>query len=216
MRRTRSGCCARAASGQVAAEPKTPLMKSRRLIVSPATKTEHRAAFKLFSRGLMLDMSGVHTYRLPNVAGLPPTPVFIGEGQPAPNVQWTFAATVLGPVKKTLILSAVTGEVERGGPWSSAAIIGKVLADASNRSIDTIAFDTNAGDAVRPPGLLHGVTPVAGAATGVDAVFEDRATLAGAIGDAGIRCDPAFRHPGRQQPDKIHVADRHHQHQGPG
>jgi hypothetical protein len=156
-------------------------MKSRRLIVSPATKTEHRAAFKLFSRGLMLDMSGVHTYRLPNVAGLPPTPVFIGEGQPAPNVQWTFAATVLGPVKKTLILSAVTGEVERGGPWSSAAIIGKVLADASNRSIDTIAFDTNAGDAVRPPGLLHGVTPVAGAATGVDAVFEDRATLAGAI-----------------------------------
>jgi len=120
------------------------------------------------------------------------------------------------PVKKTLILSAVTGEVERGGPWSSAAIIGKVLADASNRSIDTIAFDTNAGDAVRPPGLLHGVTPVAGAATGVDAVFEDRATLAGAIGDAGIRCDPAFRHPGRQQPDKIHVADRHHQHQGPG
>ena len=61
MRRTRSGCCARAASGQVAAEPKTPLMKSRRLIVSPATKTEHRAAFKLFSRGLMLDKSGVHT-----------------------------------------------------------------------------------------------------------------------------------------------------------
>ena len=91
MRRTRSGCCAPAATGQVAAEPKTPLMKSRRLIVSPATKTEHRAAFKLFSRGLMLDKSEFHTYRLPNVAGLPPTPVFIGEGQPAPNVQWTFA-----------------------------------------------------------------------------------------------------------------------------
>jgi hypothetical protein len=35
MRRIRSGCCARAKSGQAAADPATTLMNSRRLIASP-------------------------------------------------------------------------------------------------------------------------------------------------------------------------------------
>src|SRR6516225_2200167 len=41
IRRTRSGCCARAASGHTAA-PQTIVMKSRRLIASPEAQTEHR------------------------------------------------------------------------------------------------------------------------------------------------------------------------------
>src|SRR5262245_10050370 len=44
MRRTRSVCCARAARGQMtAAEPTTPLMKSRRLIAPP--KAQDRASY---------------------------------------------------------------------------------------------------------------------------------------------------------------------------
>ena len=156
--------------------------------VGPFRSTAPGAALpKLLDRGaLKLNMQGVHTIRIPHVAGLPPVPVFVGEGQAAPNLQWTFASTTLGPVKKVLVLSAVTGEVEDGNADSAAAIIGKVLADASNKSIDMIAFDTNPGDDIRPAGLLHGVTPVAAAAAGVDACLEDRAALVGAISAAGV------------------------------
>src|SRR6516165_4504048 len=41
IRRTRSGCCARAATGHTAAPP-TIVMKSRRLIASTEAQTEHR------------------------------------------------------------------------------------------------------------------------------------------------------------------------------
>jgi hypothetical protein len=34
----------------------------------------------LLDRGLKLNMAGVHTFKIPNVTGLPPVPVFIAEG----------------------------------------------------------------------------------------------------------------------------------------
>jgi hypothetical protein len=145
---------------------------------------------KLLSLGLKLDMAHVHSFKIPNVAGLPPVPVFIGEGLPGANLQWSFASTTLGPLKKFLVLSAVTGEIENGNPESTAAVIGKVLADAANKSLDTIAFDTNAGDAIRPPGLLHGVTPIMPTGSGgAEPMEHDLAALTKAIGDAGI--DPS-------------------------
>ena len=135
---------------------------------------------------LKLDMRGVHTYRIPNDAGLPPVPIFIAEGAPAPNVQLPFAPTILGPVKKVLVLSAITGELEDGNAESTAAVVGRSIANRTNKTVDTIAFDANPGDDIRPPGLLFGITPLTAATAGVDAVFQDRRTLAAAIGAAGI------------------------------
>jgi hypothetical protein len=57
-----------------------------------------------------LDLAGVTTVRVPNVAALPIRPVFVGEGLPAPAVQFPTAATALGPAMKILVLSGVTRE----------------------------------------------------------------------------------------------------------
>lgn len=144
------------------------------------------AALQLFERGLKLDLAGITTIRIPNIANLPPAPIFVGEGKPAPNVRWAFDATVLGPTRKVLILAAVTGELENATPDSSAALVGRVLADSANKSIDAVAFGTAAADEDQPAGLLHGVTPIAAAADGPDAMVEDLGALTGAIGEAGV------------------------------
>jgi hypothetical protein len=140
----------------------------------------------LFERGLQLDLAGITTIRIPNVANLPPAPIFVGEGKPAPNVHWAFEATVLGPARKILILAAVTGELEAATPESASGVVERVLADSSNKSIDVAAFGTAAADEDQPAGLLHGVTPLPAAAAGPDAMSEDLGALTGAIGAAGI------------------------------
>src|SRR5262245_23593492 len=65
------------------------------------------AALRLFGSGLALSLAGQTTIRIPSVAGTPPQAVFVGEGLPAPVLQWSFAPTVLGPARKILLLSAV-------------------------------------------------------------------------------------------------------------
>jgi hypothetical protein len=145
------------------------------------------AALALFQRGLALDLAGVTTIRIPNIASLPVKPIFVAEGARAPDVQFTLAATIVGPVRKILVLSAVTGELEKAAPESAAQVIGRVLADAAGKSFDTVAFGTADADAAQPAGLLHNVTPVtATAGGGMAAMVEDLANLIEAIGDAGI------------------------------
>ena len=147
------------------------------------------AALQLFELGMTLDLTGKTTIRIPNVSALPTQPIFVGEGLPAPNLQWSFSSTILGPAHKVLMLSAVTSEMQNATPETASAVIGRVLSDKANRDVDATAFGTAAADATKPAGLLHGVTPLTAAAAGVDAVFADRAALAGAIGGAGI--DPS-------------------------
>jgi hypothetical protein len=148
------------------------------------------AAWRLFDHpaALRLDLTGQTTISLPNVASLPPAPLFVEEGAPAPVVMWAFSKTVLGPAKKILVISALTEELEYSSPENASAVIGRILSDATARSIDIVAFDTNAGDDVRPPGLLHGVAPItASAATDpFMAMAEDLSNLVGAIGGNGI------------------------------
>lgn len=145
------------------------------------------AALALFQMGTVLNLEGATTIRIPAFANMPVQPVFVEEGKPAPNVQWNFAAsTVLGPVRKILMLAAVTEELENATPETASAVIGRVLADVANRGIDTTAFGTAAADTVKPAGLLHNVTPIGAAAAGLDAMAEDLGALAGAIGAAGI------------------------------
>jgi hypothetical protein len=146
------------------------------------------AAWQLFERAKQnkLDMRGVSTIRIPRVSNLPVAPIFVGEGRPGPVLMFTMAATTIGPVKKILCLSAITAELESATPGTASAVIGRVLSDATTKSVDTIAFDTNAADSARPAGLLHSVTPTTAASAGLDAVYEDRAALVGAIGASGV------------------------------
>jgi hypothetical protein len=151
------------------------------------------AAWKLFDHpsALRLDLRGVRSITIPHVANFPSQPVFIAEGAPGPVVQWSLMKSAVGPVRKIMVLSAVSEELESASPQSVSAVIGRVLADAVNKSIDAIAFDSNPGTAIRPPGLLFGVTPLT-ATSGTDQaqnMFTDLGNLVGAIGAAGI--DPS-------------------------
>ncbi|CCE11558.1 hypothetical protein BRAS3843_720018 [Bradyrhizobium sp. STM 3843] len=149
------------------------------------------AAWKLFDHpsALKLNLAGVRTISIPHVANFPPQPVFIAEGSPGPVVQWSLMKSQVGPARKIMVLSTVSEELENASPQSVSAVIGKVLADSTNRSVDTIAFDANPGDAIRPPGLLFNVVPTVAAAAGVDAMAEDLGALVATIGAAGI--DPS-------------------------
>ena len=147
------------------------------------------AAASLFALSNILSLAGLLTIRIPYVASLPPVQIFIGEGLPAPVQQFTLDSSTLGPTRKMLLMAAVSGELEQAGPEAASLIIGRVLADRANRNLDLTVLGTGAGDAATPPGLLHGVTPLAAAAAGPDAMAEDLAALVAAIGAAGI--DPS-------------------------
>jgi hypothetical protein len=144
------------------------------------------AALQLFERGLNVDLKGINTFAIPNISSWPPQSVFVAEGAPGPNVQGGFGATVIGPARKILVMAATTGELENATPETASAVIGRVLADASNKSFDLIAFGSAAADDTQPAGLLHGVAPTVAAAAGPDAMAEDLGALTGAIGAAGI------------------------------
>ena len=147
------------------------------------------AALALFQLGMALDLTGATTIRIPGVAKDVPY-VFVEEGKPAPSVKFNFDTdTVLGPVRKILLLSAVTEELEYSNPNNASAVIGRVLSDVANRGIDAVAFGSAAADVAQPAGLLHGVTPITAAAAGPDAMTQDLGALVGTIGAAGI--DPS-------------------------
>jgi hypothetical protein len=146
-------------------------------------------------------MAHTGTVSIPGLAALPPLPVFVEEGRPAPAVEFTLAKSVIGPTKKILVLSAVSAEIENATPQGAAAVIGRVLADRANAAIDVTVFDDNAADDARPAGLLNGATPVTASAVtdATTAMIEDLSNLAGAIGDAGIDVnDVVFVAPPRQ------------------
>jgi hypothetical protein len=87
------------------------------------------AAFQLFDHpsALKLDLRGVRSISIPHVASFPPAPVFVGEGSPGPVVQWSLMKSAVGPVRKILIIAAVSEELENASPQSVSAVIGRVL-----------------------------------------------------------------------------------------
>lgn len=89
------------------------------------------------------------------VCGLPPAPVFVAEGKPAPAIQFTFAETTLGPVRKLLVLSAVTRELNEATPGTAEVVIGRILADRSSASIDLAAFGSGARRRGQPSGFAE-------------------------------------------------------------
>ena len=101
-----------------------------------------------------------------------------------------FRSTLIGPVRKILIGTAVTNELETAGPETASEVIGRQLETDTTLSLDAMTFDAAADDGIRPAGLLYGLsslTPDAG--SGLDAISKDVGNLAGSIADAGIAAD---------------------------
>ena len=74
--------------------------------------------------------------------GVPNTlPPFVGEGQPAPNIQVTFADSKVGPTRKILVTSAVTEELERATAEAASDIIGHIIAVETTHRLDGVVFE---------------------------------------------------------------------------
>lgn len=149
------------------------------------------ASSRLLALATTLDLAGLGSIKLPYIgfAGRPPVP-FIAEGDPANVVDLTVSATVLGPVRKLLILSALTREMAEASASNAEIIIGNALALSAAQSLDTALFSNAAATSTAPAGILNGLVPIASAGTsGAAGVADDLALLANAIGAAGINPD---------------------------
>ena len=142
------------------------------------------ASARLLALATSLDMTGYATIAVPWIAAsaIAP-PAFIGEGAPAPLVNLTTAKSVLGPVKKLLVLAAFTSEMASASVPAAESIIGQALGIATERALDGALFSANAATAIAPAGLLFGLTPIPSAGTkGAAGVADDFGLLSGAIG----------------------------------
>ena len=108
------------------------------------------AATRLFSRAMQLDFDGVYQYLVPTYSSAAPIPIFVGEGAPFPVVDAMLTNATVGPTKKILLGSAVTGELESASAESAAAIIGSILTYQTARAIDHYVFDDQPADDIRP------------------------------------------------------------------
>ena len=141
-----------------------------------------RSAFaQLRDRGLKVDMAGVGTVSLPRSATSYPLPSWVAEGEPIPAQRGDFGSVTLTPGKMAA-LAGLTEELRDLSAESAEAIITELMEDAAARQLDASVFSATAASAVRPAGILNGVTAiVATTGGGVHAMATDIANLVGAI-----------------------------------
>ena len=131
--------------------------------------------------GLRLSFEGVNSLRLPTrlstLAG-----DFVGESAPIPVRQMSLSANIIGPVKKMAAITGFSVELAERSVPSIEAVVRQAMADDTGTLLDTRMIDTGAATAVRPAGLLNGVTPITPTAGGgVTALAGDLGALAAAI-----------------------------------
>ncbi|MGY4369210.1 hypothetical protein ACVW1A_005275 [Bradyrhizobium sp. LB1.3] len=146
-------------------------------------------ATRVFAKSLRVNLDRVYDLAVPR-GRLNKLPPFVGERMPAPAIEVTFADSKVGPVRKILVVSATTAELESASAETASDVIGHIVAVEATRRLDAVVFDDVAADDVRPEGLLFGLTGLAASAdSGLSAVSEDLGNLAGAISDAGVSTD---------------------------
>jgi hypothetical protein len=148
------------------------------------------AATRLFAICQRVDMAGVYQLSVP-AATTSPQPIFVAEGSPFPMSQAVIGLpTLIGPVKKMMLGTAVTSELEFATPETASVIISRLLSEQAGKSLDAVLFDNVAASSARPAGLLNGVSPIgATAGGGLAAIAGDLANIADDIATAGGNTD---------------------------
>lgn len=90
---------------------------------------------------------------------------FVGEGSPIPVRRGSFGSITLLP-HKFGVISTFTREIAQHSTPAIEALIREGILEDSAVAIDEALLDSVAADAIRPAGLLNGVTATAGAAGG--------------------------------------------------
>lgn len=135
-------------------------------------------------------LAGHGSARVPARAPITPSSPFIGEGAPIKLRQGGISAATLLP-HKAAIISTCTLEMLNRSPIEQ--LIRDVLAYDTSVALDSVLLDNIAGDTIRPPGLLNGVTPTTATIGGGLAAFAgDVRALAAAIEATGPMADPVL------------------------
>jgi hypothetical protein len=146
------------------------------------------AGAALLARGIKLSFNGAAQIGVPSIAI--PVADFVAEGAAIPVVQApTTPGPTLSPHKIAAVVSA-SGELLRNP--SAEDLLRAMLVEATAPAIDKNLFSANAGDAIRPAGLLNGIAPLAAssATDKIEALSDDLQSIAKALapvsGDGNI------------------------------
>jgi HK97 family phage major capsid protein/HK97 family phage prohead protease len=114
--------------------------------------------------------------RTPTIAGS-----FVGEGLPIPVRQGAFTSQTLTP-KKMAVITTWTREIDEHSVPAIQGLLRDAIQYDTGVALDAILLDANPATAIRPPGILNGVsglTPTAGG--GFAALVGDIKALTGAL-----------------------------------
>lgn len=114
--------------------------------------------------------------RTPTIAGS-----FVGEGLPIPVRQGAFTSQSLTP-KKMAVITTWTREIDEHSIPAIEGLLRDAIQTDTAIALDSVLIDSNPATAIRPPGILNGVsglTPTAGG--GFNALTGDIKALTGAL-----------------------------------
>jgi hypothetical protein len=143
------------------------------------------AAARLMQEGVRVSLEGYGRVTIPR-ASTSPEPVFVGEGAPIPVSQGVIANATVGPPCKLALIESLSADLAEHSPEEAETIFGVLMREAASVALDKAVFSTTAASAIRPAGILNGVTPLtATAGGGQAALLGDLGALVGALTTAG-------------------------------
>jgi HK97 family phage prohead protease len=106
--------------------------------------------------------------RTPTIAGS-----FVGEGNPIPVRQGAFTSQTMTP-KKMAVITTWTREMDEYSTPAIEGLLRQAIQEDTSISLDTVLMDSGPATAIRPAGLMNGITPVtATTGGGIAAVVGD-------------------------------------------
>lgn len=148
------------------------------------------AAAQLLERSPRFDLTGVNSITFPRFSTDFPAPAWVGEGGAIPVFRGSLVTSLLGPPKKLAAMAGLTQELATLSAEDAEQIISAVMQDAAAKALDASMFSNAAASAVRPAGILNGVTAITGTAGGGQAaLLADLKAIAAGMSGAGLGGD---------------------------
>jgi hypothetical protein len=148
--------------------------------------TPYSAGARLTQFSPSFTFDGAAYVSVPSFAATAAAAAYVGEGAPIPVVQLSDAGASMTP-KKVSSIVVLTEELLEAS--NAEAYVRDVLTRTIGLAVDAVMFDTNPATAIRPPGLLNGIsatTPSTATSPG-DAMVADMSKLAGLVSHVGGR-----------------------------
>jgi len=140
------------------------------------------AGAQLLRRGVQLQFGGAASIRVPGVVAAASNAGFVAEAAPIPVRQLALSGPTLEPRKFATICTFTRESFQHSLP-TVESLTRLTLSEGFAAALDAALFDSTAGDATRPPGLLNGISPLTASndPDALQAMRLDVAKLAGAV-----------------------------------